>query len=138
MLKIIESECTCDKCVETCKRCPCLPTPKEATALIKAGYGDRLSFREKYDDYDDDDSVSVLSMGTTEIKCGEVWNGTCDFLTKDNLCELHNTELKPLEARGVRSDDCGKSTPDLHEQVIHLWNSTKGKKVYRNWRKEYT
>lgn len=77
-----------------CAHSTCLPTPDEARALIKAGFGDRLARYEFLDgsrvvgpapvDHDG----SVLSM--TDRRCA---------FFKDGLCELHALGLKPMEGR---------------------------------------
>jgi hypothetical protein len=87
--------CSCDICVNACKTSPCLPTPDEARALKRAGYGDRLS-RYRYVA-----GGPVIAKGPAIVgkEGGSALlsdSGPCTFL-QDGLCEIHH--MKPYEGR---------------------------------------
>ena len=86
------SNCKCRLCQMQCHT-PCLGTPHDILMLIKAGYGDRLSFSLW--------EAGVL-MGTTDhvvpMVQANVNGDWCTFF-HDGLCELHDKGLKPTEGR---------------------------------------
>jgi hypothetical protein len=90
MLKIAPSVCSCLKCKAMCKTSPCFGTPIDIQQLITAGYKDRL-IATAWVDVEWDGLWPVIAPTQTG-------NG-CIFLTNENLCELHNLNLKPTEGR---------------------------------------
>ena len=88
------SECSCEKCKGLCKT-PCLGTPDDIEALIKAGYRNRLAITYW---------VPGMLLGLTKkpikmIQPIQREDGWCTFRTSDGLCELHGKGLKPLEGK---------------------------------------
>lgn len=127
--------CTCETCVNMCKRAPCWPTPEEAQRLIDAGYSPRLM--KNY--WCAEDNIYVLCParvgyeGRTAPWFGEIdGSERCVFLTGDNLCELHDLGLKPIEGRVAT---CQGKGPEgcLREDIAKLWNTPKGWEVLRKW-----
>jgi hypothetical protein len=63
--------------------------------------------------------------------------GKCTFLTRDDLCELHDLGLKPLEGRLAICPAKGKAPPPqtVHEDVAMKWNNPKAQKLVIKWNK---
>ena len=60
--------------------------------------------------------------------------GRCVFLTEEGLCSLHETGMKPAEARLIA---CETYDEDLHELVASTWkDSEEGLKLIETWREE--
>ena len=86
------TQCKCALCKQQC-RTPCLGTPQDILALVKAGYADRLAKTQW---------LAGIILGRTDHgimmiqaqKEGE-W---CTFY-HDGLCELHDKGLKPTEGK---------------------------------------
>lgn len=119
--------CSCDKCKSMCTRCPCEPTPKQAVALIEAGYADRLMKVKHYNEL----KIMPARVGCEGKYTEEPW-GTCTFY-KDGLCELHDTGLKPLGATAVLHDG---QVPDwLFDTLRKLWERD-GYKAFGLWHRK--
>jgi len=124
--------CSCDICVNMCKRRPCWPSPQEAKAIIDAGFSNRLWL----DWWLGASIIYVIgpaAKGQEENKVVSWPAGECTFLTSEGLCELHNLELKPIEARKA---DHRKQDPSLHQKVAMLWDSLEGRQVVEQWDRE--
>ncbi len=84
--------CSCDECKEQCKT-PCIGTPDDIIALIKAGYTYKLEVYE----WDLGLIVGKLPATVTMVRPKQTENG-CIFF-KNGLCELHDKGLKPTEGK---------------------------------------
>ena len=86
-------ECKCQLCKMQCAKAPCIGTPADIEAIIKAGYGDRIV---------DASWAAGIMFGCMEVidifMPEQLPNGACAFF-KDGLCELHDKGLKPIEGR---------------------------------------
>lgn len=88
-----DCSCSCEKCKDMCRRCPCLGTPQDILAIAKAGYQDKLRptvwgvlsnlYHKNYDIY--------------MIQLDQNSDGCCMF--EDGKCKLHDLGLKPTEGR---------------------------------------
>lgn len=85
--------CNCDICQAQCRRSPCLGTPQDIWALIKAGYRDKLSFTLWEVGY----VLGKIDFGIPMVQPKQTAHG-CIFF-KDGLCELHDLGLKPTEGK---------------------------------------
>jgi hypothetical protein len=94
MTKELENQppdCDCWVCQEMCTR-PCGPTPKEARALIDAGFANCLEIKEGWAG-----NGEVDMLGMQKIWLWGEDNLTCIFYD-GNHCKIHG-DLKPLEGR---------------------------------------
>ena len=89
--------CNCEKCKRMCQRTPCLGTPHDILALIKAGYIHRVCYTEW---------AAGISLGfihepipMVQLKStGSKVDGCC-ICYHDGKCELHENGLKPTEGK---------------------------------------
>ena len=135
MKQNIINPCQCSTCVNMCKNRPCWATPEEASALIEAGYGDKLMHDWWVGSHDDINLVSPAMIGH---ECGRAPDfypiGRCVFLTGDDKCELHDLGLKPIEGREAT---CQGFDGSLHERVAKTWEGSSARKVYELWRFDF-
>lgn len=114
------NSCSCNKCKNMCKTCPCLGTPEDIYKLVVSGYGNRLS-RTTY--------VTGMIMGAIDRPISMVQplfdeeKNQCTFLNSDGLCELHDLGLKPTEGKLV------SCTPE----VVSDFKETINFKVASTW-----
>ncbi|MCE8595707.1 hypothetical protein [Bacteroides fragilis] len=85
--------CKCEICQAQCRRTPCIGTPQDIQALIKAGYKDKLSFTLWSVGF----ILGKIDFGIPMIQPKQTPSG-CVFF-KDGLCELHDLGLKPTEGK---------------------------------------
>ena len=128
--------CDCPECQEMCYR-PCWPTPDEAQSLINSGLGDKLML----------DYWVNIGRSDTFVLCPANKNRTggvadfvptkhrCVFQDENTLkCELHNSDMKPLEGRVV---SCQEGPNNMHERIKELWDTDDAKKLVDNWRRNF-
>jgi hypothetical protein len=96
-----------------CQRRPCWPTPA---------------------DREQDKTVYILTPAIAGCESGEAPahpSGPCTFLDENNLCCLHDLDLKPTEGQLAL---CHNRTPDgLHEQIGQTWNGDEGQALIDRW-----
>lgn len=125
------TECNCSSCQSMCLN-PCWPLPQEAIALIEAGYGDRLE-TDTHEEYENGETVLSVRVLAPRTKVGKK-NGNylvCTFFT-EGKCELHDTGLKPVEARVLSH----RAQPDeqlLRDIVGRAWDSKAGQQALEMW-----
>ncbi|QLE46489.1 hypothetical protein FD723_40470 (plasmid) [Nostoc sp. C052] len=141
---------TCAGClhgVMMCQSNPCILTPEEAKNLIDKGFSDRLMI--EWWDKDGDNNhpefyfMSCAISGYEGILAPELpedpqlldsWTkGKCTFLNQDNLCELHDLNLKPLEGHVAC---CHKSDAEgliLHHAIAQQWNTPQHQEFVRQY-----
>jgi len=131
--------CTCRECVEMCRTYSCLPTPKEAKALIAAGYGNRMMLDTRR--HPMENGLLILALlpamkghegGISPMRLGPV----CVFL-EDDLCILHDLGLKPLEGRFCVHDTTSR---EMHEMMARLraqWATPNGRATAEAWVERY-
>lgn len=81
-----------------CSGSPCFPTPEEAKRLQEA-HPDKVAFDVSY--HYAGQPVRVLrpaAVGEAPMSVNRGYAGACVFF-KNKRCELHYTDLKPLEGR---------------------------------------
>ena len=125
--------CSCSECQAMCQRRPCWPTPLDAQRLIEAGYADRLMLDWWFDRVQNK-TVYVLTPAIVGRESGEAPahpSGRCTFLNQENLCDLHDLDLKPTEGRIALCHD--RTPPDLHEQIGQTWDADEGRSVIDRW-----
>lgn len=83
------SECSCNACVEMCRRTPCLGTPEDIERFIKLGLVKFLQPTEW---------AAGLAYGFPVVRMFQIRTVSqgCPFLN-DNRCILHDLRLKPTE-----------------------------------------
>jgi hypothetical protein len=84
-----------------CKKQPCIGTPKDILKIIMAGHADKLA-----------QSTWMVGLVSGEINRPikmvqplALENGHCAFLDENDLCTLHDLDLKPTEGRLSHHDD---------------------------------
>jgi hypothetical protein len=101
--------CKCEVCQAMCIN-PCVPSPSQF-----------LSYPREIKKYFRIDSM--LNERDEEIL---LWRPKqihfhCTFLTKDNLCTLHNNGMKPIEAQLVIHSMTRKECTEIHSLVLSEW-----------------
>jgi len=96
-------QCSCEKCAAMCEHSTCMPTPAEARALIRAGFGRRLTTYRFYPDPTRLAMVAPAPKGQEGAHDLPHSRACCTFFTAGK-CELHNLGLKPLEGRLTHHD----------------------------------
>ena len=91
-------QCDCPKCAAMCANSTCLPTPEEARALIRAGYGSRLATYRFQPDPERWAFVGPAPKGQEGARDLPHTMAGCTFFDGKH-CELHDLGLKPLEGR---------------------------------------
>jgi len=125
------SPCRCDICLAYCKR-PGWWTVEEAANAIKAGYAGRMML-----EISPELSFGVLSPAFKGCEGGIALNiyaqQGCNFL-KDNLCELHDSNLMPLECRFCHHERIGLGR-QCHIDIGNDWNTDYGQMLIKEWGK---
>lgn len=126
--------CTCKECRAMCRQ-PCWPTPDEARALIKAGYGHRLM--TDYWVMDKMLDVYVICPASPGYEGGRApfLGKGCVFQMESDLCELHDPGLKPIEAR--LSCACEEESGISRKEVMELWNNDESQELVEEWERYY-
>jgi len=121
--------CDCDKCRAFCNR-PGWWTVEQAERVIESGLYDRMML-----EVSPDMSFLVLSPAFKgcEMKYAvkEIALFGCCFL-KEGKCELHGTELQPLECRFCHHDRIGQGAK-CHNDIGDVWNTFKGQALILKW-----
>ncbi len=144
MTKILifdEHPCHCDQCIEMCKTYSCLPTPEEATALIRAGYGKQLMLDTRPSVSKPHIKILTLlpAMKGYErmISPMEIGISPCIFLNDKGLCDLHEKGLKPFEGRTVQHNTNKTTEQAILNLLKSMWNTKSGHSVVIEWISEY-
>ena len=123
--------CTCEACLSYCKR-PGWWTVDEAAQALAAGHGPRMML-----EMPPDHSFGVLSPA---FKGNEInfaldmyKNNGCTFL-EDGLCELHGSDVQPLECRFCHHTRSGLG-PKCHADIERDWNTPAGRALVVRWSK---
>lgn len=95
--------CACSKCAAMCANSTCLPTPEEARALIRAGFGERLATYKFHPESDALSFVGPAPMGFEGARELADTRRGCTFFDGAH-CQLHALGLKPLEGRLAHHD----------------------------------
>jgi hypothetical protein len=109
--------CSCNTCVDMCKRSVCLGTPQDILNLINNGYIDKL---------EESLWTAGLKRGFPVIEMVQLIydeeKKRCVMLDENGKCKLHNLGLKPMEGKYA---DCkitqledGKSPPGYIAAVM--------------------
>lgn len=81
-----------------CQRTPCLGTPHDILALIKAGYVDKVCYSEWAAGIVLGHIDRPIPMVQIKTKSDGKRDGCCVFFN-DGKCELHESGLKPTEGK---------------------------------------
>jgi hypothetical protein len=108
-----DKACACDTCKNMCKIQPCIGTPKDIAKLVLAGYGDKMAKTTWM--------VGVLT-GTTAVPTDMYQimandDNSCPFLDENDLCKLHDVDLKPTEGRLSHHDDAETFSGDFRDTI---------------------
>ncbi|MBQ8566754.1 MAG: hypothetical protein IJ445_04125 [Clostridia bacterium] len=121
--------CTCSVCRDYCKR-PGWWTVEQAESAISLGYANRIMM-----EISPDFNFAVLSPAFYGcegfIATNEGFINGCNFL-KNGLCELHNTDILPLECAFCHHERTGQGTL-CHEALLKEWKTIKGQLLVKKW-----
>lgn len=96
-----ETACACDTCKNMCKKQPCIGTPDDILKIIEAGHAKNLAQSTWM--------VGLLSGDVDKpvhmIQPLALEDGSCAFLDDNDLCTLHDLDLKPTEGKLSHHDD---------------------------------
>lgn len=133
--KLKETSCTCEECVNMCKKRPCWGTPQEIENLIEMGLSGRLmrdywvgKFKEGEEG--DIDIISPAIVGHCGTNAPSWPKGRCTFLNGDNRCEIY--KFRPIEARVAHHSQ----KEGIHREIAREWNTYEGRRVAGRWRLE--
>ena len=121
--------CSCSICVSYCRR-PGWWTVDEAARAIDAGYADRMML-----EMSPDRLFGVLSPAfrgcEVQFAMNQYASNGCTFL-KDERCELHASDLTPLECRFCHHDRPNQG-PRCHADIERDWNTAAGRALVVRW-----
>lgn len=121
--------CSCPICVGYCRR-PGWWSVKEAAAVIKAGYANRMML-----EIAPELTFGVLAPAFKGCEGGIALNiyadQGCTFLN-DCLCELYNTPFMPLECRFCHHELIGQGE-QCHLDLEKDWRTPKGQRLIKEW-----
>ena len=127
------TSCSCSECQAMCQRRPCWPTPADAQRLIEAGYADSLMLDWCFD-REQSKTICLLTPAIHGREAGEAPahpSGPCTFLDEQNLCRLHDLNLKPTEGQLALCHD--RTPAGLHEQIGQAWDCDAGRALVDQW-----
>jgi len=123
--------CSCEKCRLYCLR-PGWWTVEEATRAIEAGFQHRMMVEMA-----PGLKFGVLSPAFRGCEGSFAQNqyakNGCNFLT-GGLCEIHGTDLIPLECRFCHHDREGQGA-QCHADIEKEWNTPEAQKLIGRWGK---
>ncbi len=148
----IDSECNCRKCRDLCFGHPGWPTPGEARAMIRAGYGPRLRIGIFEADDDDDRFTGIVyALAPGHRDYGGDWHASLVRIRRHGRsgvgctfhrggCQLHGTPAKPQECR--LSFACTRRFTDrrgyqLRSDVAALWDTKHSRRLIGAWRRRF-
>lgn len=121
--------CCCDICINFCMR-PGWWTVEQAAKAMESGYSKHMML-----EIAPDLTFGVLSPAFKgcegKIALNEYAKNGCNFL-KNNLCELHNTSIMPLECRFCHHDKIGMGR-QCHLDIEKDWHTSQGQRLVRRW-----
>lgn len=118
---IEESQCSCKTCASMCKQTPCLGTPDDIKKLIDNGHINKISATLWL--------AGMFIDGTPPIQMATPLrtNFGCIFHQND-LCQLHDSGLKPIEGKLAKHDVYGENT-SVTTTVAKTWADPANKKT---------
>ena len=150
--------CACAKCREACKRNPGWFTPAEARRAIEAGFANRLmrdwlepstvvGNKERIyvlapasEGYEGDDAPEIPEYESIleAMFAPPFEKGRCIFFSKDERCEIHDSEFKPIQCRTAftcRREVLGGNASASNFIVARMWDTDEGREVIAVWEK---
>ncbi len=125
--------CSCEACKAFCIR-PGWWTVKEAERAMGGGYGGRMML-EIAPEFD----FAVLSPAFKgcegDFALQEYSRAGCNFL-REGFCELHGTDLMPLECRFCHHDRRGQGLL-CHNDIAKDWRTPEGQELVKRWATAY-
>ncbi len=117
------TKCSCASCRAACQHAPCWPTPEEA-ARLQAAHPGKVAYERTY--WYAGRPVAVLRPAAVGERAGETsskpYPGRCVFYTGEGKCELHYTDLKPLEGRCTSHEMNAAQRDELRRHIGRMWN----------------
>ena len=130
--------CACEQCIGMCKGTPCYGTVEEIDKLIDLGFANKMMMihtEVQTDDFDWDtfDLITPALKGYEGKYESYYTFGECALLEND-LCLVHHTGFKPLEARVANCKIKG-GTSALREDIRRMWWESKdAERVVEKWK----
>lgn len=150
MEDVVNLSCSCSECQKLCERNPGWPTPDEAERLLNDGHSGNLML-----DFwvQSPRNVKVLAPATKgfegkdapsfsemcHIDPMDPCKGVCVFFTKDRLCALHDTDMKPIccrEGTACARDRFSSKKHVTPAQVKQMWDTERGYALIARWKEE--
>jgi len=134
--------CDCLSCKSACKNTrPCWGTPKDIENIIDAGYGNRLML-DWWADSDDGNDIDFYIItpaikGYEGCRASYLPIGQCSFFNSNELCDLHELNLKPLEGQLSSCKHNDEEISEIHKTIAHIWNAAYGKNIIKQWKEKY-
>lgn len=131
-LKVLPSECDCEKCSNMC-HAPCCGTVEDIQNLIDHGFGDRLML----DDWEDAEIMIKPALKFSESQTAPYNTASelgCTFWI-DGKCELHNIGLKPLQGKLAHHSLDDESWNYISKVIRKSWQSEKANSLIKKWEK---
>jgi hypothetical protein len=128
----VSPSCNCEICKSFCQR-PGWWTVEQASLAMKKGYSHRMML-----EIAPEFTFAVLSPAfkgcESTYATNEFSKSGCNFY-KNELCELHGTNLQPLECRVCHHNYPGLG-PACHSDIEKQWNSNEGQQLVIQWMKQ--
>lgn len=123
--------CSCDVCINYCRR-PGWWTVGQARRAIEKGYASRMML-----EISPDFKFAVLSPAFYGcegfIATNDGAKNGCNFL-KEGMCELHDTDILPLECAFCHHERVGKGIV-CHNEISTQWHTLEAQKLVARWQK---
>jgi hypothetical protein len=141
-----KDSCTCECCIAACKQRPCWGTPQEMKKIIDAGFGNKLML-----DWWDTEALLIdrssnfvwlLSPAIREYEAKQApetfpFFMQCVFQNKQELCDLHDLNLKPSEGKRIWHEIDDSEAKEIHLEIMRTWRTSEGKELVNQWRQEH-
>lgn len=106
--------CDCSKCRRMCHVAPCIGTPADMHAIVKAGYGHKLA-PTTYAPW------IAHGIAPVDLVAPRMTPKGCAFLTPEGLCELHDKGLKPTEGRVISCKTSSLINLAVPMRIADMW-----------------
>ena len=126
------ASCTCEKCVDCCKRTPGWFAPGEAERAAELLGLDFETFRERYlitdHQFTINEDIEVLAPSGEASRAdfrSSYLHGRCVFLDEHDRCQIH--EAKPFECRETMG--CADVQVSRRPEIAELWKKARDREL---------
>ncbi len=130
-LSMIESECDCKSCQNSCQA-PCCGTPSDLMNLMEAGYAGRLML----DDWPDGNVMLKPALKGYEGSYAPWETRTVEGCTfwKEGKCELHELKLKPTQGKLYLHSLTEEQLEEIAEFIRDSWEGKESEIALKFWK----